>query len=87
MIQLHDPHANLVTRCVSAIKLEDSVTKILDMMYKLCATSYDPSLLPHFVGFVWFVAGSTIIRFMKVKMLNDETEMISAYEDQLSFVK
>ncbi|KAG9013639.1 hypothetical protein FRB94_001744 [Tulasnella sp. JGI-2019a] len=76
-ILLHDPHANIESPgCMSAERMLTAARAILDGVYKLAATSFDLLLLDHACSFGWFVCASTLMRFLKVKILaGDETEI------------
>lgn len=70
MLLLHDPHANLESpNCLSAERMLTAARAILDLIYKLTATSFDLMLLDHSCSFCWFVAATALIRFLKVKIL------------------
>ncbi|KIO22764.1 hypothetical protein M407DRAFT_27718 [Tulasnella calospora MUT 4182] len=65
-IQLHDPHANVNEPTnVSTLRLFAAVHSMLDLVHKVLATSFDLIYLDHSTSFGWFVAGATIIRFLK----------------------
>ncbi|KAG9035149.1 hypothetical protein FRB95_012016 [Tulasnella sp. JGI-2019a] len=75
-ILLHDPHAVVESpNCMSAERLLTAARVILDGLYKLMATSFDLLLLDHACCFGWFVCATTLMRFLKVKILaGDEVE-------------
>jgi len=55
MIVLHDPHAEISsTSCLSSERLLAASRAVLDLIYKICATSFDLLLLDHAcsVGFL-----------------------------------
>ncbi|KAG8926278.1 hypothetical protein FRC01_009058, partial [Tulasnella sp. 417] len=78
MLLLHDPHANLDSpNCLSADRMLAAARAILDLIYKLTATSFDLMLLDHSCSFCWFVAATALIRFLKAKILQgDEAETL-----------
>ncbi|KAG8969215.1 hypothetical protein FRC05_001179 [Tulasnella sp. 425] len=88
MIQLHDPHANFSDpNDRSAIRMASAVQSILELIYAICATSFDLIYLDHACSFCWFVAGAAIIRLLKVKMnLKDEAGVERLTQD-LNVVK
>lgn len=70
MLLLHDPHADLDSpNCLSADRMLTSARAVLDLIYKLTATSFDLMLLDHSCSFCWFVAATALIRFLKAKIL------------------
>jgi len=73
---LHDPHAVPDSpNCLSSTRMLSAARSILDLVYKLTATSYDLLLLDHACSFCWFVAASALIRFLKGKIIaGDEVE-------------
>ncbi|KAG8989191.1 hypothetical protein FRB90_002375 [Tulasnella sp. 427] len=83
MIQLHDPHADFGDPTdPSTVKLALAVQSILDLIYAICATSFDLIYLDHAASFCWFVAGAAISRFLKAKIiLQDETEVERLTQD------
>ncbi|KAG8894237.1 hypothetical protein FRB99_001396 [Tulasnella sp. 403] len=76
MLLLHDPHARPESpNCLSAERMLTSARAILDLIYKLTATSFDLLLLDHSCSFCWFVCATALIRFLKAKMIaGDEVE-------------
>lgn len=88
MIQLHDPHANFSdSNDPSTIRLASAVQSILELIYAICATSFDLIYLDHASSFCWFVAGATIIRFLKAKMGLKEEAEITRLTQELNVVK
>ncbi|KAG8939578.1 hypothetical protein FRC04_006223 [Tulasnella sp. 424] len=88
MIQLHDPHANFSDpNDRSAIRVASAVQSILELIYAVCATSFDLIYLDHACSFCWFVAGAAIIRLLKAKMnFKDEAE-VERLTQELNVVK
>ncbi|KAG8941100.1 hypothetical protein FRC04_004720 [Tulasnella sp. 424] len=76
MIQLHDPHAKPDSpNDHSALQMLAAIRAILDLIYRLCGTTYDLLYLDHSCSLGWFVAGAAIIRFLKAKIdAKDEDE-------------
>ncbi|KAG8941102.1 hypothetical protein FRC04_004722 [Tulasnella sp. 424] len=88
MIQLHDPHAQLRSPDdYSAIKLLSAAREILDLVYKLSATSFDVIYLDHACSFGWFLAGVTVTRFLRVKMDAQDQEEVSTLTQELATIK
>lgn len=77
MILLHDPHADIGSpNCLSSSRILAATRSILELIYKLCGTTYDLIYLDHSCSFCWFVAGASLIRFLKAKMrIGDEAEV------------
>ncbi|KAG9047467.1 hypothetical protein FS837_002181 [Tulasnella sp. UAMH 9824] len=88
MIQLHDPHAELYSpNDYSAMQMLTATRAIMDLIYKVCGTTYDLLYMDHGCSFGWFVAGAAVIRFLKVKMdANDDNE-VAKLEQELGVVK
>lgn len=88
MIQLHDPHAKPeLPDDPSAAQLLWATRGILDLIYKVCATTFDLLFLDHGCSFGWFVAGASIIRFLKVKMQQKDEEEVARLTQELGAVK
>ncbi|KAG9043659.1 hypothetical protein FS837_009294 [Tulasnella sp. UAMH 9824] len=88
MIQLHDPHAKPeLPDDPSAAQLLWATRGILDLIYKVCATTFDLLFLDHSCSFCWFVAGASIIRFLKVKMQQKDEEEVARLTQELGAVK
>lgn len=68
-ILLHDPHADPSSpHCKSAEKLLNAARAILDLVYILCATSFDITLLDPVASFAWFLAARVFVRFLKARL-------------------
>ena len=68
-ILLHDPHADPSSpTCKSAEKLLNAARAILDLVYILCATSFDITLLDPVASFAWFLAARVFVRFLKARL-------------------
>ncbi|KAG8875654.1 hypothetical protein FRB97_004838 [Tulasnella sp. 331] len=82
-IALHDPHAKVsLVQDPSAQKILAAARAILDLIYKVCATTYDLLYLDHSSSKAWFVAGVTLIRFLCVRTVqNDEAEVARLTEE------
>lgn len=88
MIQLHDPHAKPeLPNDHSATQVLLGARGILDLIYKVCATSFDLLFLDHSCSFCWFVAGAAIIRFLKVNMQQKNEEEVARMTQELGAVK
>lgn len=87
-IQLHDPHANFDDSAnISALRLFTAVGSMLDLVHKVLATSFDLIYLDHSTSFCWFVAGATIIRFLKVATEQGNEDSIGQLSQHLQTVK
>ncbi|KAG8887360.1 hypothetical protein FRB98_009718 [Tulasnella sp. 332] len=75
-ILLHDPHANIESPdCTSAERILTAARAILDDVYKLAATSFDLLLLDHACSLGWSICATTLMRFLRVKILaGDQAE-------------
>lgn len=88
MIQLHDPHADLADPSDHSTKrLASAAQGILELIYAICATSFDLIYLDHASSFCWFVAGATIIRFLKIKQAVDDEVEVERLTQELNTVK
>lgn len=68
-ILLHDPHADPSSPfCKSSEKLLFASRQILDLVYILCSTSFDVTLLDPVASFAWFLAARVLVRFLKAKI-------------------
>ncbi|KAG8911180.1 hypothetical protein FRC00_006944, partial [Tulasnella sp. 408] len=85
MIQLHDPHAQLdLPDDYSSAQLLSAAREILELVYKLSATSFDVIYLDHACGICWFMAGATIIRFIGTKIDSKDEEEVAALTQELA---
>lgn len=88
MIQLHDPHAQLgQPDNYSSMQLLGAARDTLDLIYKICATSYDVIYLDHACGFGWFLAGTTLIRFLGAKMDARDQEEVALLKQEIATVR
>lgn len=88
VILLHDPHANLSSpSCPSAERMSTAVRAILELMYKLSATTFDLLYLDHSCSLTWFVAGATLIRFLAVKTEAGEQGEVAKISQELAVVR
>lgn len=88
MIQLHDPHAQPESpNDYSAMQMLAATRAIMDLIYKLCGTTYDLLYLDHGCGFCWFAAGAAIIRFLKARMDAGDEDEVARLEQELGVVK
>lgn len=66
---LHDPHADPSSpNCKSAEKLLNAARSILELVYIVCATSFDITLLDPVASFAWFLAARVFVRFLKARI-------------------
>ncbi|KAG8987872.1 hypothetical protein FRB90_003091, partial [Tulasnella sp. 427] len=88
MIQLHDPHVNFNDPSnKSTARLSASVDKMMDLIHSILATSFDLIYLDHSTSFCWFVAGATIIRFLKAAAERDQQDVVWKLTQNLQTVK
>lgn len=88
MIQLHDPHAQLlIPDDYSAAQLLSSAREILDLIHKISATSFDILYLDPTCSFCWFLAGTTLTRFLRVKIDATDEEEVSVLTQELAIIK
>lgn len=88
MVMLHDPHANLSSPlCPSAEKMSGAVRAILELMYRLSATTFDLLYLDHSCSLAWFVAGATLIRLLAVKTEAGEQAEVARISQELGVVR
>ncbi|KIO33995.1 hypothetical protein M407DRAFT_166327 [Tulasnella calospora MUT 4182] len=88
MIQLHDPHAQLDRPDdYSSAQLLSAAREILELVYKISATTFDVIYLDHACGICWFMAGATIIRFIGVKIDAKDEEEVAVLTQELAPIK
>ncbi|KAG8997271.1 hypothetical protein FRB93_000404 [Tulasnella sp. JGI-2019a] len=88
MITLHDPHANVfATHDVSAEKLLKSARAILDLIYKICSTTFDLIYLDHSASTAWFFAGVTLIRFLNARTIQKNDAEVARLNQELGVIK
>ncbi|KIO22827.1 hypothetical protein M407DRAFT_27699 [Tulasnella calospora MUT 4182] len=88
MILLHDPHADIGSpNCLSSSRILAATRSILELIYKLCGTTYDLIYLDHSCSFCWFVAGASLIRFLKAKMRIGDDAEITRITQELGVVR
>lgn len=56
-------------------------------MYKLSATNYDLVFLDQTCSFCWFIAGSTLIRFLKVALDARSEPEVTRLSDEVSSIR
>jgi len=77
IILLHDPYAHVSSPgCVSAFKILEASRHILDLIYAVCSTSFDITLLDFFCSFCWFMAGRVLGRFWQAAQDSNSAEQI-----------
>lgn len=88
MISLHDPHANVFSpNCPSATRLLSSSRAILDLIYRVCSTTFDLIYLDHATSMCWFNAGVVIIRFLNAKTLEGDEAEVARLTQELGAVR
>ncbi|KAF8622905.1 hypothetical protein AX15_006667 [Amanita polypyramis BW_CC] len=86
-IILHDPHADVQrSGCVSALKLLTAARAILDLIYSVCSTSFDITLLDTFCSFCWFSAGRVLMKFLQAAQDAKILEQIATLQTELDFI-
>ncbi|KIO22776.1 hypothetical protein M407DRAFT_245045 [Tulasnella calospora MUT 4182] len=60
---------------------------IMNLIYKVCGTTYDLLYMEHGCSFCWFVAGAAIIRFLKAKMDAKDEDEVARLEQEFGVVK
>ncbi|KAG8945758.1 hypothetical protein FRC04_000524 [Tulasnella sp. 424] len=88
MILLHDPHAEIGSpNCLSSDRILAATRSILELIYKLCGTTYDLIYLDHSCSFCWFIAGAALIRFLRAKMRIGDDAEITRITQELGVVR
>lgn len=88
MIILHDPHANVFSfQDRSAARLLSATRAILDLIYKVCGTTFDLLYLDHWSSTGWFIAGVTLIRFLNARTAQRDGVEIQKLTEELGAVK
>ncbi|KAG8882849.1 hypothetical protein FRB97_007673 [Tulasnella sp. 331] len=88
MITLHDPHANVsVAHDSSAQKILLAARGILELIYNVCGTAFDLLYLDHTSSTAWFLAGTTIIRFLAAKSAQGDEAEAAILTEELGAVK
>jgi hypothetical protein len=89
-ILLHDPHADpyaAAPPCKSAEKLLIAARSILDLVYILCSTSFDVTLLDPVASFAWFLAARVFVRFIKARLDGRRWEEAVAMRGELEYIR
>ncbi|KAG8996146.1 hypothetical protein FRB94_008536 [Tulasnella sp. JGI-2019a] len=87
-VALHDPHANVFsTKDSSAQKILAAARSILELIYKVCATTYDLLYLDHSSSKAWFVAGVTLIRFLAARTVQKDEAEVAKLTQELGAVR
>ncbi|KAG8978886.1 hypothetical protein FRB93_010516 [Tulasnella sp. JGI-2019a] len=87
-IALHDPHANVFSaNDYSAKKLLSATRAILELIYKVCGTSFDLLYLDHASSTPWFIAGVTLIRFLHARTAQKDVAEIARLTQELGAVR
>jgi hypothetical protein len=87
-IILHDPHADVRrSGCISALKILTAARAVLDMIYSICSTSYDISLLDPFCIFCWFISGRVLVRFLRAALDTDAHDQSATFRGEIEFIQ
>ena len=103
-VVLHDPHAEVrQSGCISALKILTAARAILDLIYSICSTSYDITLLDSFCSvsfallgwgvllmmlqFCWFVSGRVLVRFLQAALEAGVPDQISTLKAEIDFIQ
>ncbi|KAF8527964.1 fungal-specific transcription factor domain-containing protein, partial [Hysterangium stoloniferum] len=65
MLLLHDPHADFMVHDQSCEKLTVAAHAILQMVYAVCSTNYDITLLDPSVVWCWYTAAQELVQEMR----------------------
>ncbi|KAG8882847.1 hypothetical protein FRB97_007671 [Tulasnella sp. 331] len=88
MIILHDPHANVFSlQDPSAARLLSATRAILDLIYKVCGTTFGLLYLDHRSSTPWFMAGVTLIRFLNARTAQGDELEVQRLTEELGAVK
>ncbi|KAG8846766.1 hypothetical protein FRB96_001791 [Tulasnella sp. 330] len=88
IITLHDPHADVFSLGdVSAQKILAGARAILELIYKVCATTYDLIYLDHSSSKAWFLAGITLIRFLCARTVQNDDAEVARLTQELGAIK
>lgn len=88
MITLHDPHANAFSpHDTSAQKILLAARGILRLTYSLCGTAFDLLYLDHTSSTAWFLAGTTLIRFIAAKKAQKDEAKVATLTEELGAVR
>ncbi|KIL70734.1 hypothetical protein M378DRAFT_194984 [Amanita muscaria Koide BX008] len=86
-IILHDPHANIQhLGCISAMKILRAARSILDLVYSVCSTSFDITLLEPFCLASWFCAGHVLARFLQAAQDSNIPDQCATLQAELGFL-
>lgn len=87
IILLHDPYAHIHSPgCVSAFKILEASRNILELMYAVCSTSFDISLLDIFCAFSWFMAGRVLARFWQAALDANSVEQVLTLRVEVEYI-
>ncbi|TFY53256.1 hypothetical protein EVJ58_g9551 [Rhodofomes roseus] len=88
VILLHETHAHIESKtCHSSLNILNAARGILNLMYDVCATSYNLSLLGQFVVAAWFMAGRVLIRFLRVAVQSKAAQQTATLIAELDFIR
>lgn len=87
-IILHDPHADVRrSGCISALKILTGARAVLDLIYGICSTSFDISLLDPFCVFCWFISGRVLVRFLRAALDTDAHDQSITFRGEIEFIQ
>ena len=85
---LHDPHADVRSpNCRSAVRMSEAIAAVLDLSYRLSATTFDFTYLDHFCSLAWYTAGTAIIRFLAANTAAREEVEVERLSQELAMIR
>ncbi|KZT01965.1 uncharacterized protein LAESUDRAFT_443524 [Laetiporus sulphureus 93-53] len=87
-ILLHETHAAVGSEaCQSSLKILNAARGILNLVYDVCATSYDLSLLGQFAAVSWFMAGRVLVRFLRAAINSNTSDLSVNLLVEIDFIR
>ncbi|KAI0922370.1 hypothetical protein AcV7_005920 [Taiwanofungus camphoratus] len=87
-ILLHESHAHIGhPTCTSSLKVLNAARSILNLVYDVCATSYDLALLGPFSLLVLYMTGKVLARFLHVAIDSHSEELSAPLCFELEFIR
>lgn len=87
-ILLNEPHARPSNvSCLHADKMLKGARAIVEMIYRIDATSYDVSLLGLHAIMCWFMAARVLVRFLKAAIDAESEPQMNALQDEIAYVR
>lgn len=84
VIVLHGPHIDMdAAECVSRDRCIQAARNVLDSIYALSATTYDPALLPKMAIPLWVCATNILILFHCHALIRDDTDTAAMYASEV----